>query len=135
ISGNTFGVTVGGANNRVQGNYIGTDRTGTRPLGNSSVGARVGGSDNVIGGTVAGARNVISGNGEGVSGEFGVSGDGVNKVLGNFIGTDFTGTAPLGNSDAGVDLDGKSNFIIGGIGAGARNVISGNGKFGIFING
>src|SRR5262249_29848581 len=50
-----------------------------------------------------------------------------NLVQGNFIGTDATGKAPLGNAGSGVLLLNASNDTIGGTTAGARNIISANG--------
>ena len=48
----------------VQGNYIGTDASGTAPWATRyRRGHRVEASGNTIGGTTAGPRNVISGNG------------------------------------------------------------------------
>jgi CSLREA domain-containing protein len=120
--------------NRVQGNYIGTDKNGTAPLGNTSDGVTmfVGAHSNTIGGTTEGARNVISGNkGRGVSAGFG----GNNQVQGNYIGTDATGTADLGNSSDGVFTSSSSGDTIGGTGSGARNVISGNDGSGVLIRG
>ena len=106
ISGNTFNaVFVNGANNNlIQGNYIGTDKTGTKSLGNGKgVGAAVAivgnSSGNTVGGTTAGARNVISGNES--DGIFIGSGSDPNRVLGNRIGTTANGTAALGNGEAG----------------------------------
>ena len=54
-------------NNIIEGNYIGTDPTGTLAQGNA-VGVLIGqAQSNTVGGTVAGARNLISGNdGDGV---------------------------------------------------------------------
>jgi hypothetical protein len=125
------GVQIGSSSNVVQGNFIGTDVTGTLDLGNRLSGVEIRGSDNTIGGTVAGARNVISGNGrEGVR----ISSGGGNVVRGNFIGTDVTGTLELGNDIHGVRVSGSGNTI-GGTLAGAGNVISGNGEFGIFLFG
>ena len=50
----------------IQGNYVGTDASGTVVLGNG-VGIYVNGVPlNTIGGTTAGARNVISGNQTGI---------------------------------------------------------------------
>src|SRR5687768_6183774 len=46
--------------NKFLGNYVGTDRTGMKALGNATTGVAVQGPGNVIGGTVAGSRNVIS---------------------------------------------------------------------------
>jgi hypothetical protein len=106
ISGNTFNaVFVNGENNNlIQGNYIGTDKTGTKSLGNGKgVGAAVAivgnSSGNTVGGTTAGARNVISGNES--DGIFIGSGSDPNRVLGNRIGTTANGTAALGNGEAG----------------------------------
>ncbi len=67
ISGNTrSGVAiVWGANNRVQGNYIGTDGSGAAPLPNGESGLRVSGESrgHLIGGTASGEANVIAFNG------------------------------------------------------------------------
>ena len=51
-------------NNYVHGHYIGTDVTGTVPLGNDGGGVSLssGASGNSIGGTLSGVHNVISGN-------------------------------------------------------------------------
>jgi CSLREA domain-containing protein len=121
--------------NRIEGNYIGTDVTGTIDLGNSWYGVRISGvPSNTIGGTAAGTRNVISGNEwDGVFiADSGATG---NQILGNFIGTDVNGTAALGNSQRGVLIGGAPNNTIGGTEAGARNIISGNGYNGVEIYG
>jgi titin len=128
ISGNDFlGVAIAGsfagpAENRIEGNYIGTDVTGTVDLGNAAVGVWIGAPSNVVGGTSERARNVISGNDRDGVEIFGGTG---NKIQGNFIGTDATGTADLGNEDSGVLIKAPSN-LVGGTTSGARNVISGN---------
>ncbi len=64
ISGSKYnGVVVSGDNNTIQGNYIGTDVTGTVDLGNGRNGVWInGGSDNLVGGTESGAGNLIYGN-------------------------------------------------------------------------
>src|SRR5262249_17817521 len=56
-----------------------------------------------------------------------------NQVLGNFIGTDPTGTSALGNF-VGVQIDGGSNNVVGGTAAGAGNLVSGNSD-GVLIRG
>lgn len=138
------GVPTSG-NDLVQGNFIGTDATGTRGLGNgsgtsgSSAGIYVRGGlgFNVIGGTAEGARNLISGNycgvwitnGGVVPGMSNTANSG-NVLAGNFIGTDLTGTLDLGNS-YGVQLVTNSNTV-GGTAAAARNIISG-GTWGILV--
>ena len=126
------GIFLGkGAGNLIEGNFIGTDVSGTQALGNTTAGVQVACSaNNRIGGTSASARNVMASN------RFGVwftclQFDSGQVVQGNFIGTDVTGTAALGNSVAGVDIRGI-NIAIGGTTAGAGNLISGNGD-GILI--
>ena len=105
----------------VQGNYIGTDLTGTLPLGNGGQGININtGGNDVLG-------NVISGNGaEGVYFFSGLpADDGV--VRGNKIGTDATGTLPLGNAGWGVRVF-ASGLQIGGAAAGQPNLIAFNGN-------
>ena len=121
--------------NLVAGNYIGTDLTGTKALGNAYSGVEIADSawNNTIGGTTAGDRNVISGNAQ--AGVF-IHGSATgNLVAGNFIGTNVTGTKALGNAYSGVEIaDSAWNNTIGGTTAGDRNVISGNAKDGVFIH-
>jgi len=69
---------------------------------------------------------------------FGVDGirlidNGGNIIEGNFIGTDVTGTQDLGNGFSGISIVTPNNTI-GGKAIGTSNVISGNGKSGIFVN-
>jgi hypothetical protein len=131
ISANAFnGIqldAVGGSGNRILGNFIGTDATGTNALGNAGHGIQVNAADNTIGGTDPGAGNVISANDP--SG-FGVVIGGASTtgtlIQGNLIGTDVTGTVALGNGfGVGID-DSASNNTVGGLAAEARNLISGN---------
>ncbi|MGH3146479.1 MAG: hypothetical protein ACRDTR_11830 [Rubrobacter sp.] len=57
-----------------------------------------------------------------------------NKVVGNYLGTDTSGTKDLGNGRHGVNVyDSASNNIVGGAAAAVRNVISGN-QYGVFIS-
>lgn len=138
LSANTIssGLVLNGSNdNTVQGNLIGTDAAGKVAFGNGFSGVVIGNgsSGNLIGGLTAGARNLISGNGfsplvgpgPGVFiTDFGTS---ANMVQGNFIGTDITGSQALGNALAGVlILDGAQNNTIGGVAAGAGNIIAGS---------
>jgi hypothetical protein len=120
--------------NTIQGNFVGVDVTGRVDLGNVADGIVVFASNNLIGGARPESRNLISGNDH----------DGVlvccsdvsgNTIRGNLIGSDITGTTPLGNSSNGVAISGSSNNIIGGVGSGDPNVISGNGNFGVLISG
>src|SRR5712664_2544963 len=100
--------------NDIQGNFIGTAVGGTNALPNGLAG--IGISDapgNQIGGGSVGAGNVISGNrdagiyliGSGATGE---------RILGNIIGADASGTAALGNTRWGIYLDRASTNTIGG---------------------
>ena len=131
ISGNNGeGISFGGTGNTVQNNFIGTDVTGTLPLGNGDHGVFVSGSNCLVGGTTVDARNVISANnGGGV--QLSIGSD--NVVQGNFIGTDVTGTIALSNHDGGVWIEDARNNIIGGLtatpGAPPGNLISGNDLF------
>jgi Domain of unknown function (DUF4347)/Cadherin domain/Right handed beta helix region/Laminin G domain len=142
ISGNNhFGVEVGSGsqNNRVQGNFIGTDIGGANALGNSTsgVGFWGAGTGNVLGGGQAGAGNLISGNaGSGVlvaNGSTGV------VIQGNTIGLRVDGNSVLANGQSGVLVTGVStNTLIGTDADGSndaaeRNVISGNLNNGVGI--
>ena len=78
---------------------------------------------NTIGGAASGAGNVISGNnGDGIL----ISSSADVIIKGNLIGTDAAGTAALGNTDFGVQVSASANAAIGGVAAGAGNVISAN---------
>jgi hypothetical protein len=136
ISGNNIGVSVGsGAYNQIQGNYIGTDVTGTVALGNNTGVSLISTFGNTMGGLVSGAGNLISGNqGDGLL----ISGaGGGNLVVGNLIGTDATGTVALGNLN-GIEMHPgptSNGGTIGGVQPEAANVISGNQQEGILISG
>jgi hypothetical protein len=133
ISGNANGVFVRGAGSKVQGNYIGTDITGTLALGNAGNGVTAG-EGALIGGTTPEARNIISANGGFGNVALGQDGSGASAtVQGNYIGTDVTGTRSLGNTSNGINIASNNN-VIGGLTAGARNIISGN-STGIVISG
>ncbi len=125
------GVFVDGSANIVEGNYIGTDVTGVRALGNHWVGVTVwSGSGNTIGGTTAASRNVISGNSrDGVALDYTKG----NVVEGNYIGTDVTGTSAVGNGE-GVYVFSSTSNTIGGTMAGAANLIAYNVGDGVRIN-
>jgi parallel beta-helix repeat protein len=128
----------GGQNNSVVENYLGTDPTGTRNIGQEagSLDAATGilldrSERNTI------ARNLISGNNRGVA----IYGSPValgalanNVVQGNRIGTDVNGMRSLGNR-VGVEINNSSVNIIGGAGPSERNIISGNSVEGVLIQG
>ena len=127
---------VSSGNHIIQGNYIGTNVTGSADLGNNQLGILIASANNTIGGTSPGEGNVISGNGwTGVSLQ--LDGADGNVIQGNLIGTDASGTVAIGNSITGIDIfnNGPDNNVIGGTAAGARNIISGNANRGIVIRG
>lgn len=138
------GVFVSGADasgNYIVSNRIGTDATGTRPLGNTAFGIMVanGAHNNLIGTDGDGIDdesegNLISGNGSG--GVWFTHADTRHNVLaGNRIGTDLAGTGPLGNGDTGVEIsDGAHHQTIGGAGDFEGNLISANVTGGIWIH-
>ena len=80
---------------------------------------------------VPGARNLISGNdGNGIK----IEGNTANQVLGNYIGTNIDGSASLGNTERGIEINGGgSSHVIGAATAGAGNLISGNGWDGVLV--
>ncbi len=129
ISGNTGdGILLQGTNGLVQGNYIGTDITGTMAIANGN-GIGTFSATGVIGGTTPAARNIISGNSQ--SGVFTSFSSVI--VQGNYIGTDFTGTMAVGNQRGVLSSSGNSNQVIGGTSPGAGNLISGNSDSGISL--
>ncbi len=139
ISGNTtagvFFNGTGTSGNLVEGNYIGTDITGTNAIPNTLAGIYLpyGTPGNIIGGTVAGARNVISGNYYGVYlANPATTG---NLVEGNYIGVSPDGTHAVGSAFTGVIIfGGANNNTIGGMAAGAGNLISGFWGYGVYIS-
>ncbi len=124
----------GTSGNVVQGNFFGTDISGSNAIPNNFAGVTIfnGATGNTIGGTTPSARNIISGNYYGsVVGDPGTSG---NAVEGNFIGLNVSGRAALPNTYMGMAItDGATNNTIGGVIAGAANYISGNDAYGVLV--
>jgi parallel beta-helix repeat protein len=126
------GIVLNGSDNRVQGNFIGTNGTATEARPNK-FGVAINGPNSLVGGTGTGARNVISGNLQDGVGTYGDASTGT-RIQGNYIGTNRTGITALANK-IGVALRGVGSNVVGGDVAGARNVISGNGADEITSNG
>ncbi len=129
ISGNTnTGVLVNASSPHViQGNFIGTDITGTVAIPNAT-GVSLGtSSGNLV------QQNIISGNtNEGIQ----LINTGTNTIQGNLIGTAANGTDPIGNG-IGIEAISSPNVnsnIIGGINAGEANVIAFNVGQGILLD-
>ena len=140
ISGNNYkGIWIVGVkwsgDNKIIGNYIGTDISGQQALPNGTVGIMIsdGSFRNIIGGSTEAERNIISGNSYS-----GIQIDGLNttnnEVVGNYIGTNVDGTSAVPNKVHGVLLiDKATQNVIGGKEIGKRNIISGNGWNGVSI--
>lgn len=129
-----------GANdNRVLGNFIGTNAAGSfRSTGTYTDASGVllwhGASRNRIGSAAPADRNVIAGlprSGVGMWNE----GTRENVVQGNLVGYTPDGQARLSNTFHGIDLNtGASANLIGGLGPGERNVVCCSARRGIEIS-
>jgi hypothetical protein len=133
----------------LEGNYLGTDITGTIARGMLSGLSLNSGccgeplADVQVGGLLPAQRNLLSGNRE-----HGVTAFSSPTILGNLIGTDRSGMRPLGNGAAsgvgagilittGCNIPQLIDPIVGGIDANARNVIAANtgGGVTLFVGG
>ena len=144
ISGNeNAGIVMesgGTSNNVVVGNMIGTDGSGTLPLGNHyGIIVMTNANGNRIGGTLPAERNVISANLE--IGIYIESADS-NVVCGNIIGPDATGTQVFETEPDsliqanGVEINTTGRYnVIGGDTPQHRNIISGNRVYGCIYYG
>jgi len=155
ISGNNVGIDFepGSGQSVVEGNFIGTDPDGTQALGNKFNVQIRGSIENRIGGSTPEQRNIIAGaffeqtdgvrtGGSGVVLTSGTTTSNTtvnstaNIITGNYIGTDVTGEVSLANERGGVLLlFGSSGNRIGGESSGERNIISGNGQYGVYLQG
>ncbi len=120
-------------NNTIAGNYIGTEATGTDNDSNST-GVIVQGSDNLIGGSSPAGRNVVSGNQSGIQ-VTGATATG-NRIVGNYVGLDASGTQAIPGSGTGIILDGTSSGAkVGGTTPGSGNfVVSALGQTAVQVN-
>ena len=111
-------------NVRIEGNFVGTDPSGTTALPNRGDGIEMDASDSAVGGSTPAKRNLISGNDvDGLS----ISGDAKEvRVEGNLVGTKADGIGALANLFNGVDVEGGTTgaSILG-------NSIFSNGQLGI----
>ena len=117
VSGNgNSGIYFNGsttANSLVQGNFIGTDATGTLPRGNVFGGIYLFACTNItVGGATSAARNMISAataaGGNGISVQAGPN----NVIQGNYIGADVSGQYDLGNLYDGIYVTAASGTKI-----------------------
>lgn len=126
-------VIFDGQRNEIVGNLVGVDSTGTNALGNLLAGVCID-----AGGGPTGTANVISNNVIAANMFNGVflryAGVRQNTVVGNFIGTDRSGTVNLGHSQYGVVvLEGAQQNVIGDTAAAAGNVIKFNALGGVLV--
>ncbi|RIV17924.1 DUF11 domain-containing protein [Fibrisoma montanum] len=139
VSGNlSDNINLVGNDHRVQGNLVGTNATGTASLGTNVSGLRIEQVMNLlIGGSTPAARNLISGNFR--PGILILSGPNSATVLGNYIGTDITGTSSLSNL-VGIYISGNltstnsNTIVIGGTGPGEANRIAFNQQEGVILD-
>ncbi len=135
FAGHGIQVSVGGAASVIAGNYVGTNAAGSAALGNNrdAAGAEAGielfAGGVTLGGTAPADRNLVSGNNVGFSRGIELWDSSGNTIQGNYVGTNAAGTLPLGNAGAGIALDGtvvggSDNNLIGGVVAGAANLVS-----------
>ncbi len=128
ISGNISGISLGGYST-VWGNLIGTNSSGSAAIPNQTGISVQSASYILIGGTGSGQGNVISGNSNaGI-----ILHDAAThvEVVSNKIGTDITGTNPLGNG-RGIFIQGNGNFI-GHVATGGGNTIAHNMDEGVLL--
>jgi titin len=105
IVGGTAGVNLQCPNNVVQGNFIGTNATGTAGLGGGIGIVHADGANNTIDG------NLMSGVDTGI---FENAGTANTVIRGNKIGSDVTGMAAIGNAHSGVVVHPGPFCTIGG---------------------
>ena len=118
------GIEVNAAGGIVEGNFIGTNRSGTGFFPNR-IGISVSANNSRIGGATLPARNIISANTR-----FGIAlnpAGGSGTIQNNYIGLD-SNSAALGNGESGINVFRSSGNLIGGANANAHNVISANGR-------
>jgi WD40-like Beta Propeller Repeat len=139
LSGNGVGIATDfddADGNAIQGNFIGTDVTGSVAIANSN-GILISSPNNLVGGTTPAARNLISGNtGYGIQVGIitGTHATG-NQIKGNYIGTDASGTRAIANQQDGLVVANSTSNVIGGTQPGAGNLISGNVLEGVELSG
>lgn len=133
-TGASIRIFAGASRAVIEGNFLGTNAAGTAKATPTSIfGVNVFGDDAVIGGTAPAQRNVALG----VLGGVSVENGGSATIIGNYLGTDKTGTVGLaggGGSANGVSLSASATATVGGTTPGSGNLISGN-DYGIQVNG
>jgi titin len=131
ISGNNWtGIELNGSGtkgNIVEGDYIGTDSTGNSYLGNPGAGLAIsqGSSGNTVSGDVI-SDNVLAG--------VWINASSNNVISGDTIGLSRDGTHDLQNGQGIELIGGATGNTIGGTTTAARDIISGNTGYGVYVN-
>jgi len=119
----------------VEGCFLGTTIDGTQAATTANVnriGVRIQGPGAYrIGGLTPDTRNVISGDSSGIA--FFAASNGA-RIEGNLIGTNAAGTVGISPRATGISTGSYQTLMIGGTDIDARNVISGNGFWGIYVD-
>ncbi len=118
VANRAIRVSNADASGSILGNFIGTDVTGTQPIGGG------------VGIDVVDASPQIRGNVIAAQGGVGIELERSSSVIqGNFVGTDAGATLALGNTGGGIyALEENGDITIGGLGPGEGNVIAHNGR-------
>ena len=129
-----FGINASGS--VIEGNFIGTDASGTMALSDLT-GISLSDINNLrIGGLQPSQRNLIAGFTRNNAG-FAISGEGTGinnlQIQGNLIGTNASGTVVLGNHRGAISLQHSVGATIGGPTSNARNIIAGSQFYAIGI--
>ncbi|MEL7156999.1 MAG: right-handed parallel beta-helix repeat-containing protein, partial [Actinomycetota bacterium] len=126
-------------NNRIVGNFVGTDASGTFQTGvlaPTAHGIHIEGQSagNVIGTSALADRNVVSGNARHGIGIWHHNSDD-NVIQNNIVGLSPDGTTALPNAKHGIDVNfGAARTVIGGLGPDEGNVVSANLDSGIEVS-
>ena len=130
---------TGATGNRIYGNFLGTDPTGTQAVPNTfGLTIEAGATSNLVGTDGDGVNdasewNLLSGNLPIGVAIIGLDTNG-NSISGNLIGTDITGTVPLGNAYSGVWISGGgADNTIGGTASLSGNLIAFNTGPGVVV--
>src|SRR5207237_1056307 len=99
------------SDNIITGNYIGTNASGTAAVGNGQgIGIGSNAMNNLVGRMSAAERNVISGNAFGMVIAQNAT---ANRVVGNYVATDVSGTKAIGKATAVIHSAIYKNTTIG----------------------
>jgi len=146
LSGLNFAMSTSGnalPSVRIQGNLVGTNAAGTAVIGNSFGLLTFRFGNTLIGGSDPNARNIFSGHtGQAMlyrtAGNSGVFAN--TQVLGNYFGTDVSGTRALGNdlrrSGSSIEISGLGCALsLGGTATGEPNLIAYSASAGVAVSG